>query len=185
MQQLNVRRLVCAHPSGKLAGIINQNQILKVLDPAEMYHVMQQMQEVIDLQTSELQELNQRLQDANTELAHLSMVDELTQIVNRRQLNQFLADKWQQLGSSSKSLSLIMCDVDFFKAYNDLYGHLNGDRCLVKIAQALQEVTRKAWIWGSLWWGRICKLCYQYRWLWCEVRFGENLKLHPRSRNSS
>ncbi|MEO0948732.1 MAG: diguanylate cyclase, partial [Cyanobacteria bacterium J06641_5] len=143
MQQLNVRRLVSAHLTGELAGIINQNQILKVLDPAEMYHVMQQMQEVIDRQTSELKELNQKLATANTELAHLSIMDELTQTVNRRQLNQFLISEWQHLGGSNKPMSLIMCDVDFFKAYNDRYGHLAGDRCLVQIARAIQEVTRK------------------------------------------
>jgi diguanylate cyclase (GGDEF)-like protein len=142
MQELRVRRLVITHPTGKLAGIVTQTQMLKMLDPTEMYHVMQQMQEIIDQQTAKLQQLNQELSVANIELAHLSTVDELTQIMNRRQFNEFLNRQWQSLTYLRKPLSLIMCDVDHFKAYNDTYGHLAGDECLVKIAQALREITR-------------------------------------------
>jgi len=91
-----------------------------------------------------LQQLNQELQIKNTELAHLSTVDELTQIVNRRQLNKFLDYEWQRLLNLRKPLSVIMCDVDNFKAYNDVYGHLAGDQCLIKIAQTLRAVTRQS-----------------------------------------
>ncbi len=143
MQELNVRRLVITHPTGELAGIVTQTQMLKMLDPTEMYHVMEQMQGIIDQQTNELQQLNDKLQIANVELEHLSSVDELTQIVNRRQLNQFLAHEWERLANLGKPLSLIMCDVDHFKAYNDTYGHLAGDECLIKIANALRQATRQ------------------------------------------
>ncbi|GBO54912.1 two-component response regulator [Pseudanabaena sp. lw0831] len=143
MQDLNVRRLVIKQPTGELAGIVTQTQMLKMLDPTEMYHVMAQMQEIIDRQTNELQQLNQRLQLANGELEKLSTMDELTQIENRRRFNEFLAHEWKRLEYLGKPLSLIMCDIDHFKSYNDTYGHLAGDECLVKIAKSLREATRQ------------------------------------------
>jgi diguanylate cyclase (GGDEF)-like protein len=142
MHELNIRRLVISHPTGELAGVVTQSQMMKTLDPTEMYHVMEQMQEVIDRQTDELHQLNQKLQIANTELAHLSTVDALTQLVNRRKFNEFLTHEWQRLSCLAKPLSLIMCDVDYFKSYNDTYGHLAGDQCLEKVAHAIREVTR-------------------------------------------
>lgn len=142
MQELKVRRLVISYPTAELAGIVTQSQIMKMLDPAEIYHVMNQMQEVIDRQTRELQKLNHKLKTANAELAHLSTIDALTQVVNRRKFDNFLAYHWKQLSIRSKPLSLILCDVDRFKGYNDTYGHLAGDECLVKIARAIREATR-------------------------------------------
>ncbi|MGB3532593.1 MAG: diguanylate cyclase [Microcoleaceae cyanobacterium] len=142
MHELGVRRLVISHPTGELAGIVTQSQMMKMLDPAEMYHVMEVMQEVIDRQTDELHQLNQKLQTANTELTYLSTVDHLTQVVNRRKFNEFLTQEWQRLSDLAKPLSLIMCDVDYFKSYNDTYGHLAGDKCLEKLARAIREVTR-------------------------------------------
>ncbi|NJM56356.1 MAG: diguanylate cyclase [Synechococcales cyanobacterium RU_4_20] len=143
MQELNVRRLVIIYPTGELAGIVTQTQMLKILDPTEMYQVMTQMQGIIEQQTAKLQQLNHQLQLANTELEHLSQTDDLTQVVNRRQLNEFLDRAWECLTHLGKPLSLIMCDVDYFKLYNDTYGHLAGDECLIKIAQALRSSTRK------------------------------------------
>ncbi len=143
MQKLRVRRLVVTQPTGELAGIVTQTQMLKMLDPTEMYQVMQQMQEIIDQQTNDLHRLNQELQIKNRELDRLSKVDELTQVVNRRKLNEFLERQWQRLSHLGKPISVIMCDVDNFKAYNDTYGHLAGDECLVKIAQTLRAVTRQ------------------------------------------
>lgn len=104
---------------------------------------MQQMQDIIDRQTSELNLLNQELRLANQELSRLSTLDELTQIVNRRQLINFLNREWEHLSALKKPLSAIMCDVDNFKAYNDTYGHLAGDECLIKIAQVLRNCTRQ------------------------------------------
>jgi diguanylate cyclase (GGDEF)-like protein len=143
MQQLNVRRLVIAHPSGELAGIVTQAQLLKMLDPVEVHHVIQQMQDVIDRQTQDLQQLNQKLQVVNAELSLISMMDELTQIVNRRRFNEFLKSQWESSLCLRTPLSLIMCDVDNFKSYNDIYGHRAGDDCLVKVAHALREVVRR------------------------------------------
>lgn len=141
MMALRVRRLVVTHASGELAGIVTQTQLLKVLDPVETHRVMAQMQVLIDHQTQELKRLNQELKRSNTTLRHLTTVDELTQIANRRRLNNFLQEEWERLMIQKKPISLVMCDVDDFKAYNDTYGHLAGDRCLIQIAEALLSVT--------------------------------------------
>ncbi len=144
MMALRVRRLVVVHPSGELAGIVTQTQMLKVLDPVETYRVMAQMQGLIDHQTRELHRLNQELQLNNQVLRHMTTVDELTQVANRRRLNDFLLEKWDYLAVQQRFLSVLMCDVDYFKAYNDTYGHLAGDQCLSQIAEALCSVTWKS-----------------------------------------
>ena len=76
----------------------------------------------------------------NQQLQNLAAYDELTQIANRRYFDQYL----DQLLKTNKQLSLILCDVDFFKAFNDLYGHPAGDRCLYQVAQALKIAVRDA-----------------------------------------
>ncbi len=141
MMALRVRRLVVVHASGELAGLVTQTQMLKVLDPVETYRIMAQMQVLIDRQTQELNRLNQELQLNNQTLTQLSAVDELTQVANRRKLNDVLREQWERLAQHRQPLSVLMCDVDYFKAYNDTYGHLAGDKCLVRIAQALLSVT--------------------------------------------
>lgn len=66
-------------------------------------------------------------------------VDPLTQIANRRAFGEYLSREWQRLSQKQEPLSLILCDVDCFKAYNDRYGHPAGDTCLKRIAFAIQE----------------------------------------------
>ncbi|MBD2260529.1 PAS domain S-box protein [Pseudanabaena sp. FACHB-2040] len=82
-------------------------------------------------------ELYQRLQAANRELDQLSTTDALTQIANRRRFDAYLGQECQRLQSDT-TLTLILCDVDYFKPYNDTYGHLAGDHCLAEVAQVIQ-----------------------------------------------
>ncbi|MCC0178690.1 diguanylate cyclase [Waterburya agarophytonicola K14] len=84
-----------------------------------------------------------RLQTANQQLQQLAILDGLTNIANRRYFDLVLNKEWQRLSREQKPLSLILCDVDRFKAYNDLYGHQQGDRCLQKIAKILRQSTRR------------------------------------------
>ncbi|MEL6325807.1 MAG: diguanylate cyclase [Cyanobacteria bacterium J06626_23] len=144
MQAMHVRRLVVTHPEGSLAGIVTQTQMLAMLDPVEMLQVMQQMQRLIDRQTLELENLNRQLEADNLQLAQLATMDELTQLVNRRSLKAHLDCMWHQLSPTSQPLTLIFCDIDDFKRYNDTYGHVAGDACLVSIAQMLQRTVRKS-----------------------------------------
>lgn len=84
-------------------------------------------------------ELCEKLQLANQELNRLASMDGLTQIANRRHFDTSLAQEWQRLGREQLPLSLILCDIDYFKFYNDYYGHPAGDRCLQQVSQALQR----------------------------------------------
>lgn len=66
-------------------------------------------------------------------------IDGLTQIANRRKFDQYLAQQWQQMLEEERPLAIIMMDIDYFKSYNDTYGHLAGDACLVQVANALRQ----------------------------------------------
>ncbi|OCQ94325.1 diguanylate cyclase [Oscillatoriales cyanobacterium USR001] len=85
----------------------------------------------------EQSELYRQLEVANCKLQRLATTDELTGIANRRQFNRALNLEWQQGLLESTPLSLILCDIDFFKLYNDRWGHPAGDSCLVKVAEAI------------------------------------------------
>jgi diguanylate cyclase (GGDEF)-like protein len=73
----------------------------------------------------------------------LALTDGLTVIPNRRFFDQFLTQQWQQYKQKKQSLSIILCDVDFFKKYNDTYGHQAGDLCLQQVAGVLAQSIRK------------------------------------------
>jgi diguanylate cyclase (GGDEF)-like protein/PAS domain S-box-containing protein len=77
------------------------------------------------------------LKEANERLEHLSASDGLTQVANRRSFDQTLEKEWTRLRRTREPLSLIMCDVDFFKLFNDTYGHQGGDDCLRSVAATL------------------------------------------------
>lgn len=83
------------------------------------------------------------LQEANQKLEQLANLDGLTQVANRRCFNNRLQSEWQRLAREQQPLSLILLDIDAFKRYNDRYGHLAGDDCLIRIAQALQKIVRR------------------------------------------
>jgi diguanylate cyclase (GGDEF)-like protein len=87
--------------------------------------------------------LQQKLEAANRELQRLVTIDELTQIANRRRFEEYCLQEWQCMAREQQSLSLILCDVDFFKAYNDTYGHRAGDRCLQLVAKAIQDTVKR------------------------------------------
>ncbi|MDZ8183653.1 MAG: PAS domain S-box protein [Nostoc sp. ChiSLP02] len=87
--------------------------------------------------------LYQQLQAANEELQRLATLDGLTQIPNRRRFDEYLETEWHRLKREKIPLSLILFDVDFFKLYNDTYGHLAGDDCLQKVASVLLSVIKR------------------------------------------
>jgi two-component system chemotaxis family response regulator WspR len=86
-----------------------------------------------------LRESQARLAEANIELQKLAALDGLTGIANRRRFDQAMQTEWQRGQREGKALSLIMCDVDCFKLYNDTYGHPAGDLCLKKTAAVFTE----------------------------------------------
>lgn len=84
-----------------------------------------------------------KLEAANRELERLASVDGLTQIANRRCFDEYLQREWKRSQREQLPLSLILCDVDFFKLYNDSYGHQAGDECLRLVANAIRESARR------------------------------------------
>jgi diguanylate cyclase (GGDEF)-like protein/PAS domain S-box-containing protein len=83
--------------------------------------------------------LYRQLQAANQELAQLAYLDGLTQLANRRRFDEYLEQEWRRMQREQVSLTLVMCDIDFFKSYNDNFGHIAGDQCLQKVAQVLRQ----------------------------------------------
>ncbi|MEH2329393.1 EAL domain-containing protein [Nostoc sp.] len=87
-------------------------------------------------------ELYHQLQQANQELQRLACSDGLTQVANRRCFDDTLNRQWQWLAREQGSLSLILCDVDYFKLYNDTHGHLAGDDALRQVAKAISQTVK-------------------------------------------
>lgn len=93
---------------------------------------------------SERKATEHELHRLNEELALLSFTDGLTGIANRRMFDKRLETEWKDSGDSRLPMSLIVLDIDYFKAYNDIHGHLAGDECLKKVAGALLNVMRRS-----------------------------------------
>lgn len=78
----------------------------------------------------------------NLELQFLVNLDSLTQVANRRYFDEFFQEQWGLMAEKMNFISLIICDVDYFKRYNDTYGHQAGDECLREVAKAIATVVR-------------------------------------------
>jgi len=87
--------------------------------------------------------LEQRLKDENKELLNLSNTDSLTALANRRFFDPVLEREWRRGQRTVTPLSVILIDIDCFKNYNDLFGHLTGDACLKAIARTLESVIKR------------------------------------------
>ena len=103
---------------------------------------LQQLTERITIAIAQSQ-LYRQLQTANKKLRQLASTDGLTGIANRRHFDVILNQEWYRLAREQQPLSLILCDIDYFKAYNDSYGHQHGDRCLQEVAKILQQSIRR------------------------------------------
>ena len=88
--------------------------------------------------------MQEKLDKANQQLQMLSNIDPLTQVLNRRGFEDMLAKAWGSNVRQKGELSLLMVDIDFFKAYNDHYGHLEGDNCLINVASALNSTLNRS-----------------------------------------
>ena len=91
-----------------------------------------------------LLDTQQALQKANRELHSLSRHDPLTALANRRHFDELKEVEFRRALRSESPLSVLMCDIDEFKRYNDTYGHAQGDRCLQTIADRLTPLFNRA-----------------------------------------
>jgi diguanylate cyclase (GGDEF)-like protein len=108
----------------------------------ELYHQRRLLQEKtreLDAKVMELEALQSKLEDSNERLRLLSSLDGLTDIPNRRFFDETMTREWQRGTRRQKPLSLILVDIDHFKAFNDAYGHVMGDDCLKRVARGLKQ----------------------------------------------
>ena len=92
----------------------------------------------------QLQQQKRQLETVNKALQYLATYDSLTEIRNRRCFNDYLDTEWRRLAREEAPLSLIMCDIDYFKLFNDTYGHQAGDECLRQVAAVLQRSVKRS-----------------------------------------
>lgn len=114
--------------------------LVRVQNQLALRRLSKRLQEQNALLQKEIHErkiVQAALEKANQELKRLATLDGLTQVANRRRFDEYLLQEWRRLKREQCYLSLIMCDVDYFKCFNDTYGHQAGDDCLRKVAQAI------------------------------------------------
>lgn len=99
---------------------------------------------IIREQSDHLRKINNELEAVNKKLEELSQIDSLTGIYNRSVFDKAIKAEWDRCKRQFAPLALIMIDIDFFKAFNDNYGHLAGDECLRRIAQVLSNSAKRS-----------------------------------------
>jgi diguanylate cyclase (GGDEF)-like protein len=116
--------------------------ITKPINFAELEARVNSLLRIKTLQ-SDLAQSKKELSDLNDRLRQISLTDGLTQIENRRSLEERLHDMWQHSVRLHESIALVMCDIDKFKSVNDQYGHQAGDSVLKEFAQLLKTEARE------------------------------------------
>ncbi|MBF0377156.1 MAG: diguanylate cyclase [Desulfamplus sp.] len=105
-----------------------------------------ELSDAIKIQQKEIEkrkEAEEELQLANTKLVELANIDHLTGIANRRYFGKVIEHEWKRGAREKSNLSIILCDIDYFKLYNDTYGHQQGDECLKAVASAINSSLRR------------------------------------------
>jgi diguanylate cyclase (GGDEF)-like protein len=110
------------------------------LENARLYERLKKYSQQLEVKVAER---TAELEKANQELYRMATLDGLTLVANRRHMDAFLDTQWQQHCLTQQSLSLLLCDIDEFKPYNDYYGHQAGDDCLKQIAQLLSRTAAR------------------------------------------
>jgi diguanylate cyclase (GGDEF)-like protein len=108
-----------------------------------LHHQLEVQNERLRQEISDRLAVEAALQNANKELERLAHMDGLTQVANRRSFDSRLSQEWRRLAREKTPLTLILCDVDFFKRYNDTYGHQAGDDCLRSVASTISNVLKR------------------------------------------
>jgi diguanylate cyclase (GGDEF)-like protein len=119
--------------------VILQSKVKVFIELCNQKKLVEEQARLLELKVKELSEL----QEANFELQSLSTLDGLTGISNRRSFDNYLDMSLKNCFRSDNPISLIIADIDFFKDYNDNYGHLQGDNCLIKIAKTIASSVKR------------------------------------------
>jgi diguanylate cyclase (GGDEF)-like protein/PAS domain S-box-containing protein len=133
-----------AAAGSQLGEFVKRKYAEKELQEAEasiriLYEHEKRQSEELQDKNFALEQAKLELEAANRELQRLTSVDGLTKIANRRCFDKTLELEWQKMNRDKQPLSLILCDLDFFKLYNDNGGHQAGDECLKQVAEILER----------------------------------------------
>lgn len=157
VQQQRPRSVMCLpiRRGGMIEGILYfENRLAEASFTEERVEFLRMLgaQAMISISNARLHDsLEQRvaertaqLEEANRKLATLSATDSLTGLANRRHFDETLRSEWARASRIGQPLAVVMLDVDYFKNFNDRYGHQAGDACLVRVAHALEASARRA-----------------------------------------
>ncbi|NJS09892.1 MAG: diguanylate cyclase [Microcoleus sp. CSU_2_2] len=137
-----------AAAGSQLGEFVKRKYAEKELQEAEasirvLYEQEKRQSEELAQKNLDLEQAKLELESANRELQRLASIDGLTKIANRRCFDKILESEWRRMTRDKQPLSLILCDIDFFKLYNDTYGHQGGDECLKAVAEILARNARR------------------------------------------
>jgi diguanylate cyclase (GGDEF)-like protein len=104
--------------------------------------LLKESKALLENQIDENKQINLKLTMANNQLKELALIDELTGIPNRRNFRNFIDLAFTSYVKSDTSFSFMMIDIDFFKEFNDTYGHIEGDKVLVSVANTINSVVK-------------------------------------------
>jgi diguanylate cyclase (GGDEF)-like protein len=123
-------------------GVGGDDYLVKPVSEIVLRAKVRAMQRIAQMRYS-LLVLTRKLDEANRELTRLSAVDGLTGIANRRSFDEALQREWRRAARKGSPVSLLIADVDYFKDFNDGYGHQRGDDCLKKVAHVIAGRLRR------------------------------------------
>jgi len=135
--------IIQAHIQNKLFFMIDTAPIFLGLF-AMMAGVIRASAKRLSIATDKLEKVREELEATNQESYHNSITDALTGLPNRRRLDDYMTTTLQLAKRTNSPISVMMADIDHFKAYNDNYGHLQGDSCLKAIAKALSATIKRS-----------------------------------------
>ncbi|WP_394791330.1 GGDEF domain-containing protein [Rhodoferax sp.] len=125
---------------GNLSSYLERQQ----RDEKELVAHRDHLADLVRERTTELESTNTRLEDANALLDGLARTDPLTGLANRRHFDETKEVEFRRAMRTGHPLSLLVCDIDYFKRYNDAYGHATGDQCLRSVASAMHTSCARA-----------------------------------------
>lgn len=122
--------------SNVFSSISDGDQYGKLLD--EYKKLLKQMRRMVKMSDM----MQSKLTSLTSELEKLSKIDDLTNLYNRRFFNEIYEKEWYKAVNNQSPLGMLMIDIDYFKKYNDTFGHLKGDKCLQKIASTIEKTVK-------------------------------------------
>lgn len=127
-----------------VARVENQLKIQSLkLQLKQQNQLLQQQNALLVQEVEKRRYAEVALQKANQRLQYLVVMDSLTEVANRRHFDECLQKEWYRCARDQIFLALILCDIDYFKCYNDTYGHLAGDACLKQVAGAISRAAKR------------------------------------------